>query len=193
MAKLHFFYSSMNAGKSTSLLQSNHNFEENKLSTLLFLPQMQTNKNELFINSRIGIKRKAIIADISFNFYNYIKKNNTKKLKCVFIDEAQFLKKNQVEQLAKIADDLDITVMCYGLRTDYMGELFEGSLRLLSIADNFHELKTICSFCTNKATMTLRMDEDSYVHTNADATDTNNKDLYKPVCRKHFTKLTKLM
>lgn len=193
MAKLHFFYSSMNAGKSTSLLQSNHNFEENNLSTMLFLPKIETDKNEYFIKSRIGINRKAIIVDKSFNFYKYIEKNNTEKLKCIFIDEAQFLKRNQVEQLAKIADDLDIIVMCYGLRTDYLGELFEGSLRLLSIADNFHELKTICSFCTNKATMTLRIDEKGCINKNSDAINTSNKNLYKPVCRMHFSKLTKLM
>ena len=192
MAKLHFFYSSMNAGKSTALLQSNHNFEENNLSTILFLPQPNKKNNQLNITSRIGIQRKAVAADKNFNFLSYVKKYNSKKLKCIFVDEAQFLKEDQVNQLSNIADDLNITVMCYGLRTDFKGNLFEGSSRLLSIADNLHELKTICSYCTDKATMTIRIDQDGIADTKGMPINTSSKDIYKPVCRYHFKKMTAL-
>lgn len=192
MAKLHFFYSSMNAGKSTALLQSNHNFEENNLSTILFLPQPIKNNNQSNITSRIGIQRQAVLADKNFNFLSYVKKHNSKKLKCIFVDEAQFLKEIQVNQLSNIVDDLNITVMCYGLRTNFKGKLFEGSARLLSIADNLHELKTICSYCTNKAIMTIRLDDDGVVDVTGNAVNTISKDIYKPVCRGHFKKTTKL-
>jgi len=192
MAKLHFFYSSMNAGKSTSLLQSNHNFEENNLSTILFLPQTSKHNHEIDIVSRIGIQRTAVLADKNFNFLYFVKKNNSKKLKCIFVDEAQFLKKVQVNQLGNIADDLDITVMCYGLRTDFKGKLFEGSARLLSIADNLHELKTICTYCTRKATMTIRLDENGKVDLKGRTIKTNSNQLYKPVCRNHFKIMTQL-
>jgi thymidine kinase len=192
MAKLHFFYSSMNAGKSTSLLQSNHNFEENNLSTILFLPQTSKHNHEIDIVSRIGIQRRAVLADKNFNFLYFVKKNNSKKLKCIFVDEAQFLKKVQVNQLGNIADDLDITVMCYGLRTDFKGKLFEGSARLLSIADNLHELKTICTYCTRKATMTIRLDENGKVDLKGRTIKTNSNQLYKPVCRNHFKIMTQL-
>tara|TARA_E500000178_G_C16953951_1_gene722705 strand:+ start:309 stop:890 length:582 start_codon:yes stop_codon:yes gene_type:complete len=192
MAKLHFFYSSMNAGKTTALLQSNHNFEENNLSTILFLPQTNKHNYEMDIISRIGIQRRAVLADKNFNFLYFVKKNNSKKLKCIFVDESQFLKKEQVNQLGNIADDLDITVMCYGLRTDFKGKLFEGSARLLSIADNLHELKTICTYCTRKATMTIRLNEHGKIDLNGRTIKTNNKQQYKPVCRNHFKKMTQL-
>ena len=156
MAKLHFFYSTMNAGKSTALLQTNHNFIENNLKTLVFIPKLDDSSVSQ-IASRIGIKVDAIPADGNFNFYNYTKLQDTKKIKSIFIDEVQFLKKDQIDQLSKIADNLNIPVMCYGLRTNFMGELFEGSDRLLSIADNLHEIKTICSYCTRKATMVIKM------------------------------------
>jgi thymidine kinase len=182
----------MNAGKSTSLLQSNHNFEENNLSTILFLPQTSKHNHEIDIVSRIGIQRRAVLADKNFNFLYFVKKNNSKKLKCIFVDEAQFLKKVQVNQLGNIADDLDITVMCYGLRTDFKGKLFEGSARLLSIADNLHELKTICTYCTRKATMTIRLDENGKVDLKGRTIKTNSNQLYKPVCRNHFKIMTQL-
>lgn len=192
MAKLHFFYSSMNAGKSTALLQSNHNFEENNLSTILFLPQTNKYNYEIDIVSRIGIQRKAVLAPKNFDFLYFVKKNNSEKLKCIFVDEAQFLKIDQVNQLGNVADDLDITVMCYGLRTDFKGKLFEGSARLLSMADNLHELKTICTYCTRKATMTLRLNVNGKVDLTGRTIKTNGKHLYKPVCRNHFKIMTQL-
>ena len=131
MAKLHFFYSTMNAAKSTALLQSNHNYIESNLKTLLFIPGDVKSKG--FIVSRIGLKKKAIVADKEYNFYKEVSNKDNKNISCIFVDEAQFLSKDQVQQLAKVADIKNIPVMCYGIRTDFQGKLFEGSCELLAI------------------------------------------------------------
>jgi thymidine kinase len=193
MAKLHFFYSTMNAGKSTSLLQSNHNYLESNLDTLIFLPDETNKASNGQIVSRIGLKAKAVIADKNFNFISYIKNNKTPKLSCVLIDEAQFLSKVQIRQLGEVADKLNIPVMCYGIRTDFRGELFEGSSELLALADNLIELKTICYDCGRKATMVVRVDEDGKVVTEGSKIQIGGNDIYTPVCRKHFRKRTKLI
>ena len=193
MAKLHFFYSTMNAGKSTSLLQSNHNYKETGLDTLIFLPDETSKLSKGKIVSRIGLSAKAIITKKDFDFYTYVKKNKTEKLSCVLIDEAQFLSKIQVRQLGKVADLLNIPVMCYGIRTDFQGELFEGSSELLSLADNLIELKTICYNCGRKATMVVRRDESNKIVTEGSKVVVGGNDIYTPVCRKHFRKLTRLI
>ena len=193
MAKLHFFYSTMNAGKSTSLLQSNHNYLESNLDTIIFLPDETNKSSKGQIVSRIGLKAKAVIADKDFNFIVYIKKNKTSKLSCILIDEAQFLSKIQIRQLGEVADKLNITVMCYGIRTDFRGELFEGSSELLALADNLIELKTICYDCGRKATMVVRVDKDGEVVTEGSKIQIGGNDQYTPVCRKHFRKRTKLI
>ena len=193
MAKLHFFYSTMNAGKSTSLLQSNHNYKETGLDTLIFLPDETSKLSKGKIVSRIGLSAKAIITKKDFDFYTYVKKNKTEKLSCVLIDEAQFLSKIQVRQLGKVADLLNIPVMCYGIRTDFQGDLFEGSSELLSLADNLIELKTICYDCGRKATMVVRRDENNKIVTEGSKVVVGGNDIYTPVCRKHFRKLTKLI
>ena len=193
MAKLHFFYSTMNAGKSTSLLQSNHNYKESGLETMIFLPNETSKLSKGKIVSRIGLNAKAIIADKDFNFIGYIDKHKSKKLSCVLIDEAQFLTKNQVQQLGQVADKLNFPVMCYGIRTDFRGELFEGSSELLALADNLIELKTICSYCVRKATMVVRRDDLGKVVTEGTKVVVGGNDIYTPVCRKHFRKLTKLI
>ena len=193
MAKLHFFYSTMNAGKSTSLLQSNHNYLESNLDTLIFLPDETNKASNGQIVSRIGLTAKAVIADKSFNFISYIKNNKTPKLSCILIDEAQFLSKVQIRQLGEVADKLNIPVMCYGIRTDFRGELFEGSSELLALADNLIELKTICYDCGRKATMVVRVDEDGKVVTEGSKIQIGGNDIYTPVCRKHFRKRTKLI
>ncbi len=193
MAKLHFFYSTMNAGKSTSLLQSNHNYKETGLDTLIFLPDETSKLSKGEIVSRIGLSAKAIITNKDFDFYTFVKNNKTKKLSCVLIDEAQFLSKIQVRQLGKVADLLNIPVMCYGIRTDFQGELFEGSSELLSLADNLIELKTICYDCGRKATMVVRRDENNKIVTEGLKVVVGGNDIYTPVCRKHFRKLTKLI
>ena len=193
MAKLHFFYSTMNAGKSTSLLQSNHNYKESNLDTMIFLPDETNKSSKGQIVSRIGLKAKAVIADKNFNFISYVKKNKSPKLSCVLIDEAQFLSKVQIRQLGEVADKLNIPVMCYGIRTDFRGELFEGSSELLALADNLIELKTICYDCGRKATMVVRVDENAKVVTEGSKIQIGGNDLYTPVCRKHFRKRTKLI
>ena len=193
MAKLHFFYSTMNAGKSTSLLQSNHNYLESGLDTMIFLPNETSKLSKGKIVSRIGLKAKAIIANKDFNFIDYVKDNQTKQLSCILIDEAQFLTKNQVIQLGQIADKLNYPVMCYGIRTDFRGELFEGSSELLALADNLIELKTICYHCVRKATMVVRRDEEGKVVTEGAKVVVGGNDIYTPVCRNHFRKLTKLV
>ena len=193
MAKLHFFYSTMNAGKSTSLLQSNHNYLESNLDTIIFLPDETNKSSKGQIVSRIGLKARAVIADKDFNFIVYIKKNKTSKLSCILIDEAQFLSKIQIRQLGEVADKLNIPVMCYGIRTDFRGELFEGSSELLALADNLIELKTICYDCGRKATMVVRVDKDGGVVTEGSKIQIGGNDQYTPVCRKHFRKRTKLI
>ena len=193
MAKLHFFYSTMNAGKSTSLLQSNHNYLESNLKTLLFLPKEISDKADSNIVSRIGLKAKAISIDNEFKFYEYVKNIEYKNINCIFVDEAQFLTKEQVRNLSKISDKLDIPVMCYGIRTDFQGELFHGSSELLAIADNLNELKTICSECDKKATMVVRLDSNGKVLLEGEKVLVGGNDIYKTVCRKHFRDLTKLI
>ena len=193
MAKLHFFYSTMNAGKSTSLLQSNHNYKENGLDTIIFLPYETSKLSKGQIVSRIVLKAKAVIANKEFNFLNYIKVNKTKNLSCILVDEAQFLSKEQVRQLGQVADKLNYPVMCYGIRTDFRGELFEGSAELLALADNLIELKTICSLCSRKATMVVRKDENGKIVTEGSKIVVGGNDIYMPVCRKHYQKLTKLI
>ena len=193
MAKLHFFYSTMNAGKSTSLLQSNHNYLESGLDTMIFLPNETSKLSKGKIVSRIGLKAKAIIANKDFNFIEYVKDKQTKQLSCILIDEAQFLTKSQVRQLGQVADKLNYPVMCYGIRTDFRGELFEGSSELLAIADNLIELKTICSHCVRKATMVVRRDKKGKVVTEGTKVVVGGNDIYTPVCRNHFRKLTKLV
>jgi thymidine kinase len=193
MAKLHFFYSTMNAGKSTSLLQSNHNYKENGLNTMIFLPNETSKLSKGQIVSRIGLKAKAVIANKDFNFINFIKNNKLENLSCILIDEAQFLTKEQVRQLGLVADRLNYPVMCYGIRTDFRGELFEGSSELLALADNLIELKTICSLCSRKATMVIRKDDSGEVVTEGSKVVVGGNDIYMPVCRKHYRKLTKLI
>ncbi len=193
MAKLHFFYSTMNAGKSTALLQSNHNYKESNLKTLLFLPKSIADKSNGKIVSRIGLEADAIIVNNEYDFYNEISKKQSEKISCIFVDEAQFLTKKQVHGLGKIADELNIPVMTYGIRTDFRGELFEGSQELLALADNLKELKTICSECDKKATMVVRLDSNGKILLEGEKILIGGNEIYKTLCRKHFRELTKLI
>ena len=193
MAKLHFFYSTMNAGKSTALLQSNHNYKESNLKTLLFLPKSIADKSNGKIVSRIGLEADAIIVNDEYDFYDEISKKQSEKISCIFVDEAQFLTKKQVHGLGKIADELNIPVMTYGIRTDFQGELFEGSQELLALADNLKELKTICSECDKKATMVVRLDSNGKILLEGEKILIGGNEIYKTLCRKHFRELTKLI
>ena len=160
VAKLHFYYSAMNAGKSTTLLQSSHNYQERGMDTLLFCPKIDTRYGQGKISTRIGLETDAIAFDAQLNLFTYsqeaVKKNGN--IKCVLVDESQFLSKTQVNQLCQITDELNIPVLCYGIRSDFIGEPFEGSLYLLAWADNLVEIKTICH-CGRKAIMNMRIDE----------------------------------
>ena len=183
----------MNAGKSTSLLQSNHNYEVRGLQTYLFTPKVDADLHEGSIHSRLGLEKKAHIFNESFNFYDYFQLKENEDIACILVDEAQFLSRKQVHDLSKVADKLNIPVMCYGIRTDFRGELFEGSAELLALADNLIELKTICSLCNRKATMVVRKDENGNIVTEGSKIVVGGNDIYMPVCRKHYQKLTKLI
>ena len=183
----------MNAGKSTALLQSNHNYSESNLKTLLFIPKDLGDKSDGKIISRIGLEADAIIVDNEYNFFNEIEKLDHKDISCIFVDEAQFLSKEQVQSLGKVADELSIPVMCYGIRTDFQGQLFDGSKELLAIADNLKELKTICSMCEKKATMVVRLNQEGEVVLEGEKIVIGGNDIYKTLCRKHFRQLTKLI
>ena len=183
----------MNAGKSTALLQSNHNYLESGLNTMLFIPEELKEKSDSKIISRIGLEAKAKVVNKDYNFFSEINKNSPRDINCIFVDEAQFLTREQVNNLGKVSDELNIPVMCYGIRTDFQGNLFEGSSTLLAIADNLVELKTICSECDKKATMVVRLDENGNVLLTGDKVLVGGNDIYKTVCRKHFRELTNLI
>jgi thymidine kinase len=186
MAKLYFTYAAMNAGKSTTLLQASFNYRERGMETIEFTARIDTREEAGVIASRIGLRKEAHIFDPATNLFDIVKKeSSTMNAACVFLDEAQFLTADQVMQLAQIVDELNIPVMCYGLRTDFLGELFEGSARLLAIADEIRELKTICK-CGRKATMNLRIDAAGKAVTSGAKIEIGGNDRYVPLCRAHF-------
>lgn len=186
MAKLYFYYSAMNAGKSTVLLQSSHNYRERGMNTLMFTPAVDDRYEVGAIYSRIGLKSRAITFDPDFNFFTYIKEYiHGKPLQCLLIDEAQFLSKEQVKQLSDVADILDIPVLTYGLRTDFLGEPFEGSRYLLAWAEELSEIKTIC-WCGRKATMNCRVDEEGRVVRHGEQIEIGGNDRYVSTCRAHY-------
>jgi thymidine kinase len=159
MAQLYFYYSAMNAGKSTTLLQSAHNYRERGMETLLYTPEIDTRVGTPRIHSRIGISEEAIAFGADYDFFLAIGRHlETGAVHCVLIDEAQFLTPRQVLQLTLVCDRLSIPVLCYGIRTDFQGEPFEGSKYLLAWADNLVEIKTICR-SGKKATMNARLDD----------------------------------
>ena len=186
MAKLYFNYSSMNAGKSTMLLQANHNYQERGMSTIIYTSSVDDRYGKKEIVSRIGLKAESNIFSSDTNIYKeVINFNKDKRVDCVLIDEAQFLSKDQVAQLGQIVDDLDIPVLTFGIRTDFKGNLFEGSEYLLAWADNLKEIKTVCH-CGRKATMVLRLDENGNVLETGDQIEIGGNEKYVSICRKHF-------
>ena len=156
-------------------------------------PKADADQNYGYIESRIGLSAKAIMVDNDFKFYTYVKAHVSKNLQCILVDEVQFLNKSQVGQIGKITDKLNIPAMCYGIRTDFRGELFEGSKYLLALADNLIELKTVCSMCSRKATMVVRLDNKGKVLTEGEKIQIGGNETYQVVCRKHFRSLTKLI
>jgi len=186
MAKLYFNYSSMNAGKSTMLLQANHNYNERGMNAQLYTSELDTRFGNDEITSRIGLKKKSNIFTTKTDIYSDIlNKNNEVLVDCLLIDEAQFLTKEQVTQLGMIVDKLDIPVLAFGIRTDFQGNLFEGSKYLLAWADNLKEIKTVCH-CGRKATMVLRINDKGQVIEDGMQIEIGGEDKYVSVCRKHF-------
>jgi len=186
MAKLYFNYSSMNAGKSTMLLQANHNYLERGLMPVIYTSHLENRFSENEIVSRIGLKHKSNIFTTKTDIYKDISKLSDKlSVDCLLIDEAQFLTKDQVKQLGIIVDKLDIPVMTFGIRTDFQGNLFEGSKYLLAWADNLKEIKTICH-CGRKATMVLKINSSGKIILEGTQIDIGSQEKYVSVCRKHF-------
>jgi thymidine kinase len=187
--KLYFYYSAMNAGKSTTLLQSSYNYIERGMSTILFAPKIDDRFGGPTIYSRIGLKQSAIGYDKEFNIFDFVaeKAKEMKNLACIFVDEAHFLTKSQVAQLVKITVDLNIAVLTYGLRSDFLGEPFEGSLYLLAWAQELVEIKTIC-YCGKKATMNVRIDASGNPITSGDQVQIGGNESYISACMEHFWK-----
>ncbi len=186
MAKLYFNYSTMNAGKSTVLLQAAHNYRENGMDTYLLTARIDGRAGQGRIASRIGIGAEADTFDSGDDLFDRIRQRlNRGPVAAVFVDEAQFLSPDQVWQLARAVDDLGVPVLCYGLRVDFRGELFPGSATLLALADEMREVRTICH-CGKKATMVVRQDERGRVLTTGDQVQIGGNETYVSLCRRHW-------
>jgi thymidine kinase len=186
MAKLYFYFSAMNAGKTTALLQSAHNYRERGMNPLLFTPQLDDRYEVGVIQSRIGLKAQSLTFSGDSDLLQITRNElDERNIHCVLVDEAQFLKREQVYQLTEVVDELDIPVLCFGLRTDFQGELFEGSQYLLAWADELQELKTICH-TGRKATMVVRVDEHGYAVQEGSQVEIGGNDRYVSVSRKEF-------
>jgi thymidine kinase len=186
MAKVYFYYSAMNAGKSTLLLQSSYNYRERGMHTVIFTPALDTRSGLGRVRSRIGLEAEAVAFAPSDDLLGQIRSAaNDTPLSCVLVDEAQFLTEAQVRQLTDVADVLNIPVLCYGLRTDFQGNLFEGSRCLLAWADELSEIKTICH-CGRKATMVLRLDAMGQALKEGSQVEIGGNERYVSVCRRHF-------
>ena len=186
MAKLYFNYSTMNAGKSTVLLQAAHNYAERGMQTYLLTAQFDKRAGEGRIASRIGISADADTFTQKDDLFRKIEARlATGPCACVFVDEAQFLTSEQVWQLARSVDDLGVPVMAYGLRVDFLGELFPGSATLLALADEMREVRTICH-CGRKATMVVRKDGEGRIVTGGDQVQIGGNESYVSLCRRHW-------
>jgi thymidine kinase len=186
LAKLFFYYSTMNAGKSTVLLQSSYNYRERGMRTLIFSPEIDQRFGAGRVSSRIGLSADSIPFSTTDNLLRRVEKEHQRQtVHCVLVDEAQFLTKTQVKQLGDVCDTLDIPVLTYGLRTDFQGNLFEGSQYLLAWADTLSEIKTICH-CGRKATMVLRVDSNGVPVREGEQIQIGGNERYVTVCRRHF-------
>jgi thymidine kinase len=186
MAKLYFYYAAMNAGKSTNLLQADFNYRERGMRTMLWTAAHDDRAGTSTIGSRIGLSMPAECYSPEVDLFAEIARELDKgPLHCVLVDEAQFLTREQVLQLCRLADELNVPVLCYGLRTDFLGNLFDGSAALLALADALVELKAVCE-CGRKATMNLRVDEAGRALTSGEQTEIGGNDRYIALCRRHF-------
>lgn len=189
MAQLYFYYSSMNAGKSTHLLQSSHNYQERGLHTAIYTAKIDDRFAKGKVTSRLGIDAEAFLFDDDKNLYADVAKMHfDKKIDCVLVDEAQFLSKEQVRQLTDVVDLLNIPVLAYGIRTDFLGETFSGSAALLAWADKLIELKTICH-CGRKANFVIRQDANGVPVKDGAQVEVGGNERYEPLCRAHFKQL----
>ena len=186
MAKLYFNYSTMNAGKSAVLLQAAHNYKERGMQTYLITAKLDNRAGQAIIASRIGIEAPADTFEATEDLFAKIKARLREgPCDCVFIDEAQFLEKDQVWQMARAVDDLGVPIMCYGLRVDFLGELFPGSAALLALADEMREVRTICHG-GKMATLVVRKDENGKVVTSGDQVQVGGNETYLSLCRRHW-------
>jgi len=185
LAKLYFYYSTMNAGKSTALLQSSHNYRERGMRTLVYTAELDQRGGGK-VHSRIGLSSDALHFRPGSHLFREVESEHGRHpVSCVLLDEAQFLKREQVDDLAMVVDQLSIPVLCYGLRTDFRGELFEGSARLLALADEISELKTICH-CGRKATMVVRVGADGRAEREGNQVEIGGNERYVSLCRRHY-------
>lgn len=186
MAQLYFYYSAMNAGKSTALLQSSYNYQERGMRTLVYTAEIDDRFGAGKVSSRIGLSSPAALYNTNTSLYEEIALAHAQQaVHCVLIDESQFLTRDQVKALSDIVDNLDIPVLCYGLRTDFRGELFVGSQYLLAWADKLVELKTVCH-CGRKAGMVLRLDSNGKPFSEGEQVVIGGNERYISVCRKHY-------
>ncbi|MFT6778492.1 MAG: thymidine kinase [Paraglaciecola sp.] len=189
MAQLYFYYSAMNAGKSTSLLQSAYNYAERGMHAEIFTAALDNRFGIGKVTSRIGLESAAQLFTPQTNMQSSIEALlENSKVDCLFIDEAQFLTKQQVQQLIYVVDNLNIPVLAYGLRTDFLAETFEGSRYLLAWADKLIELKTVCH-CGRKATFVVRIDENGQAVKEGEQVEVGGNDRYESMCRRHFSEL----
>ena len=192
MAKLYFYYSAMNAGKTTTLLQSRHNYAERGMNTLVIKPRIDSRSGENRVRSRIGLEAEAVDVDPSINLLDLVQNaSEGQPIHCVLVDEAQFLSADQVDQLTEVVDALNIPVLAYGLRTDFLGALFEGSRQLLALADELREIKTVCH-CGRKATMVVRFDGEGQPMHSGDQIQIGGNETYVSMCRHHFKESLKI-
>lgn len=188
MAKLYFHYSSMNAGKSTALLQANHNYLERGMKTMLFTAKLDNREGGGVISSRIGIQKEALSFGNEDNLFDMVREaDSDSKLNCILVDEAQFLSKEQVRQLIRLVDEEGIPVLTYGIRSDFKGEVFEGSKFLLAWSDEMKEIKTICH-CGKKATMNARVSTEGDMETAGAQIEIGGNERYISLCRGCFNR-----
>jgi len=186
MAQLYFYYSAMNAGKSTALLQSSYNYQERGMRTVVYTAEIDDRFGAGKVSSRIGLSSPARLFNPQTNLLDEIRAEAADQaVHCVLVDESQFLTRQQVHELSEVVDELDIPVLCYGLRTDFRGELFVGSQYLLAWSDKLVELKTIC-FCGRKASMVLRLDQAGKPYAEGEQGGIGGNERYVSVCRKHY-------
>ncbi|MBA3512633.1 thymidine kinase [Sphingomonas sp.] len=186
MAKLYFYYAAMNAGKSTTLLQADFNYRERGMATMLWTAAHDDRSGSGQIGSRLGLTIEAHAYSPEVDLFGRVGEElKRREIHCVLVDEAQFLTRDQVLQLCRLCDEVNLPVLCYGLRTDFLGQLFEGSAALLAIADALVELKAVCE-CGRKATMNLRVDAEGHAVASGEQTEIGGNDRYVALCRRHF-------